>query len=73
MMNPISISLFSFPKYSKRDEANGKIDRDFNQNSVNDCGYIAAIYSISQTKEGAQTIEDSLTIKMMKETIWNIM
>ncbi len=61
-MNPISISLFSFPKYSKRDEANGKIDRDFNQNSVNDCGYIAAIYSISQTKEGAQTIEDSLTI-----------
>lgn len=44
-----------------KEEANGKIDGDFTQH-LQDCGLISTLFSISQTKEGAQAIEDSLVI-----------
>ena len=63
MDNSIKNILGIFPQHYTliKEEANGKIDGDFTQH-LEDCGLISALFSISQTKEGVQAIEDSLVI-----------
>lgn len=63
MDNSIKSILGIFPQHYTliKEEANSKIDGDFTQH-LEDCGLISALFSISQTKEGAQAIEDSLVI-----------
>lgn len=57
----INIGFASYSPIAGKEEANGKIDGDFIQN-LQDCGLVASLFSISQTREGAQAIEDSLVI-----------
>ena len=45
---------------SASSKMNGKIDAPVKQGNLGDCALIATVYAMSQTKDGAQAIEDAL-------------
>lgn len=68
MVANIGNGFIVLPDSSKYDrmktgaEANGKIDAEFHQGQIGDCALLSSFFSISQTEEGAELIEEALHI-----------